>query len=194
MEKEISNASMLGIIILGLSFLGVIGVIIYFIVSRFFLDSTGTFVLTIHQIIFLILSIFGISEFLFIKTNNDKLNIWDNSGYEFEDNLVVLADTDYYESSFQIRVPKKVSYLKALRCKFGDVSEIRRLKFGNDFVVEVKGKVKSMCEYYFIDNKYFKKGFILLNENQEVRFKVRAKINKNTALGIFEEYEVLYLM
>ena len=78
MEKEISNASMLGIIILGLSFLGVIGVIIYFIVSRFFLDSTGTFVLTIPQIIFLILSIFGISEFLFIKTNNDKLNIWDN--------------------------------------------------------------------------------------------------------------------
>lgn len=194
MEKEISNASMLGIIILGLSFLGVIGVIIYFIVSRFFLDSTGTFVLTIPQIIFLILSIFGISEFLFIKTNNDKLNIWDNSGYEFEDNLVVLADTDYYESSFQIRVPKKVSYLKALRCKLGDVSEIRRLKFGNDFVVEVKGKVKSMGEYYFIDNKYFKKGFILLNENQEVRFKVRAKINKNTALGIFEEYEVLYLM
>lgn len=193
MEKEISNASMLGIIILGLSFLGVIGVIIYFIVSRFFLDSTGTFVLTIPQIIFLILSIFGISEFLFIKTNNDKLNIWDNSGYEFEDNLVVLADTDYYESSFQIRVPKKVSYLKALRCKLGDVSEIRRLKFGNDFVVEVKGKVKSMGEYYFIDNKYFKKGFILLNENQEVRFKVRAKINKNTALGIFEEYEVLYL-
>ena len=194
MEKEISNASMLGIIILGLSFLGVIGVIIYFIVSSFFLDSTGTFVLTIPQIIFLILSIFGISEFLFIKTNNDKLNIWDNSGYEFEDNLVVLADTDYYESSFQIRVPKKVSYLKALRCKLGDVSEIRRLKFGNDFVVEVKGKVKSMGEYYFIDNKYFKKGFILLNENQEVRFKVRAKINKNTALGIFEEYEVLYLM
>ena len=194
MEKEISNASMLGIIILGLSFLGVIGVIIYFIVSRFFLDSTGTFVLTIPQIIFLILSIFGISEFLFIKTNNDKLNIWDNSGYEFEDNLVVLADTDYYESSFQIRVPKKVTYLKALRCKLGDVSEIRRLKFGNDFVVEVKGKVKSMGEYYFIDNKYFKKGFILLNENQEVRFKVRAKINKNTALGIFEEYEVLYLM
>ena len=193
MEKEISNASMLGIIILGLSFLGVIGVIIYFIVSRFFLDSTGTFVLTIPQIIFLILSIFGISEFLFIKTNNDKLNIWDNSGYEFEDNLVVLADTDYYESSFQIRVPKKVSYLKALRCKLGDVSEIRRLKFGNDFVVEVKGKVKSMGEYYFIDNKYFKKGFILLNENQDVRFKVRAKINKNTALGIFEEYEVLYL-
>lgn len=193
MEKEISNASMLGIIILGLSFLGVIGVIIYFIVSRFFLDSTGTFVLTIPQIIFLILSIFGISEFLFIKTNNDKLNIWDNSGYEFEDNLVVLADTDYYESSFQIRVPKKVSYLKALRCKLGDVSEIRRLKFGNDFVVEVKGKVKSMGEYYFIDNKYFKKGFILLNENQEVRFKVRAKINKNTVLGIFEEYEVLYL-
>jgi hypothetical protein len=194
MEKEISNASMLGIIILGLSFLGVIGVIIYFVVSRFFLDSTGTFVLTIPQIIFLILSIFGISEFLFIKTNNDKLNIWDNSGYEFEDNLVVLADTDYYESSFQIRVPKKVTYLKALRCKLGDVSEIRRLKFGNDFVVEVKGKVKSMGEYYFIDNKYFKKGFILLNENQEVRFKVRAKINKNTALGIFEEYEVLYLM
>ena len=193
MEKEISNASMLGIIILGLSFLGVIGVIIYFIVSRFFLDSTGTFVLTIPQIIFLILSIFGISEFLFIKTNNDKLNIWDNSGYEFEDNLVVLADTDYYESSFQIKVPKKVSYLKALRCKLGDVSEIRRLKFGNDFVVEVKGKEKSMGEYYFIDNKYFKKGFILLNENQEVRFKVRAKINKNTALGIFEEYEVLYL-
>ena len=137
MEKEVSNSSLLGLIILGLCGLGVIGGIIYYIVTTFFIQEGGL-KLTLPQIFFFLVAVCGIAEYFFIKSNNDKLNIWDNSGYEYEDNLVALADVDYYESSFQIRTPKKVSYLKALRCKLGDISEKKTLKFGNDTVVDIE--------------------------------------------------------
>ena len=162
MEKEVSNSSLLGLIILGLCGLGVIGGIIYYIVTTFFIQEGGL-KLTLPQIFFFLVAVCGIAEYFFIKSNNDKLNIWDNSGYEYEDNLVALADVDYYESSFQIRTPKKVSYLKALRCKLGDISEKKTLKFGNDTVVDIEGVVNSIGEYYLIGDKYLKKGFILLS-------------------------------
>ena len=117
MEKEISSGSMLGIVLIALASIIGLGLCFYSIAFSM-VEPTATPLITKLALLFSGLSV---AEYVFLKYSNNKLKIWDNHGDE-RDSILSKCDVDIYEDSIQVRIPKKISFFKALRCKLSDVA------------------------------------------------------------------------
>ena len=132
----------------------------------------------------------SIGEYLFLRWSNNKLKIWDNQGDE-RDNILSKCDVDTYEDSVQVRIPKKISFFKAIRCKLSDVATLQTMGFGNTKTINIKGTVEKHGNFYVVGNSKLARGLILLEEGSEVDVTIKTKVNLETALGIYRIYDVL---
>ena len=212
MEKEISSGSMLCIVIMALAattglFAGILSIAKN--VAEDTVANTPEEVITDLPNITLRLAemenffvsnpcltiglIIGVSllfsaGFLFYK--NRKLSMWDNIPNKHK-NIVLMCDVDNLEDSTEVALPKKVSFLKAIRCKFSDVADVKSIGFHNSQITHIKGTVKTVGNFYKIGDNSLARGVILLEEGKEVDFKIRSKVSLETALGIYRIFELV---
>lgn len=197
MEKEISSGTMLGVVIIalaatiGLAF-GVFSIAKGVAEEGLSETPTENIEITIPTITGLSFILAGCSfaEYTFLRKANKKLQIWDNDRDEHE-NIINKCDIDIYEDAAQVRVPKKISMLKAARCKVSDVAELKTIGFGNTKIVNIQGKVETHGNFYTIGNSKLARGLILLEEDSEVNITIKTKVNVETALGIYRIYDVI---
>lgn len=200
MEKEISSGTMLGVVLIALAAVIGLGFGVFsiaegvaggeYIPPETIETVSKPILISLVSKLAVIFGVCSIGEFIFLKHTNDKLKIWDNSKNEHE-NIISECDIDIYEDSAQVRIPKKISLWKAIRCKLSDVASLQAIGFGNVKTVNIVGKVETHGNFYVIGNNKLARGLILLEEGSDVNIRIKTKVNVESALGIYRIYDVV---